>query len=244
MQLLPVIDILHATAVRGVAGRRNEYRPLTSRLSASPDPLAVAQALHRTCGFRRFYVADLDGILGRQPNLDVYRRLQAEGFEVLLDAGIQDVADAGPLFDAGATTLIAGLESLAGPEALRRLIAEHGPRRIVFSLDLKNGHPLIPEYADWPNVDALGLAGQAAACGADRIIVLDLADVGTGTGGSTMEFCHELLRQTPDLQIITGGGIRDEHDVRNWARTGIAELLVASALHDGALSPEFLREFL
>ncbi len=243
MQLLPVIDILHGVAVRGIAGRRNEYRPLTTPLADSADPVAVARGMRQTFGFRRFYVADLDGILARRPNFLFYQRLHSEGFELLLDAGIRTGNDAGELMKSGATMLIGGLESLAGPAALKRLIAEFGFERIVFSLDLQQGRPLLPRDSSWEGRDPRSIAQEAVACGVRKIIVLDLADVGTGSGGSTSDLCRELRQHMPDLHIIAGGGVRGEDDVRNGVRCGISELLVASALHDGRLSPDFVREF-
>ena len=39
MQVLPVIDLLQGVVVRGVAGRRETYRPIESQICASPAPL-------------------------------------------------------------------------------------------------------------------------------------------------------------------------------------------------------------
>jgi phosphoribosylformimino-5-aminoimidazole carboxamide ribotide isomerase len=73
--------------------------------------------------------------------------------------------------------------------------------------------------------------------------VLDLADVGSGTGGSTADLCQAILRRFPELRVITGGGVRGKDDVLRWQRIGVSDLLVASALHDGRLTPEFVSEF-
>src|SRR5579872_5647704 len=44
MRIVPVLDLLGGVVVRGVGGRRREYRPVVSRLTPSCDPLDVARA--------------------------------------------------------------------------------------------------------------------------------------------------------------------------------------------------------
>lgn len=243
MTILPVIDILNGTAVRGIAGNRDDYRPVQSRWSASADPCELAAGLRAAFGFRRYYVADLDGILHRRPNRDLFRRLTRDHCELLADAGIHTVDDASLIIDDGVQAVIAGLETLQGPAALSELIQRHGPERIVFSLDLRSGISQLAEGAVWPNSEPLVIAQAAADFGVSRMIVLDLADVGVGTGGSTQELCLAILARHPQLRLIAGGGVRGAADVERWAETGVSELLVASALHDGRLSPEFVQQF-
>ena len=94
MLVLPVLDILDGVVVRGIAGRRNDYRPITSRLTQSHEPLAVASAIRCEFGLTQFYIADLDGIMNHQPNQSLYLRLIADGFRLLIDPGIRDAAEA------------------------------------------------------------------------------------------------------------------------------------------------------
>lgn len=240
MQILPVIDILNGIVVRGVAGRRDEYRPIRSLHCDSSEPLAIAQSLHRAFGFRRFYLADLDGILSRRPNLHLYQQLCAAGYDLLVDAGIRSADDAGTIPDSSMISLVAALETLAGPRALQELITQFGPGQIVFSLDLLNGRPHVAEESNWLATDVRAIAEEAVQCGVQKMIVLDLADVGTGTGGSTAELCRAILQRSPQLRLITGGGVRGIEDVQAWSTTGVSKLLVASALHDGRLTPSVL----
>lgn len=242
MTLLPVIDVLNGVTVRGVAGRREEYRPLQSCWSTSADPSDVASALRTAFGFRRFYLADLDGILRQQPNQTLYRSLQRSGFELLVDAGVRTANDAENLFETGITAVIAGLETLRSPSELAGMIRRFGPERIVFSLDLKSGKPQVSDKSAWPALDPLSLAEIAIDSGVQQVIVLDLADVGVGTGGSTAELCGSILTKFPHVHLIAGGGVRGKDDLERWARIGISELLVASALHDRRLSPNDVRE--
>ncbi len=66
-RLVPVIDILDGVVVRGVRGRRDLYRPLTSRWTSSTAPLEVANALRTHYGLRTLYVAMYPGFLRATP---------------------------------------------------------------------------------------------------------------------------------------------------------------------------------
>jgi phosphoribosylformimino-5-aminoimidazole carboxamide ribotide isomerase len=237
LQILPVLDLLQGVVVRGVGGRRDEYRPVVSRLVDTPDPLSVARAFGDRLGLTRLYVADLDAILHERPNEEVYRLLAAEGFELLIDAGLRSVASAEVILAAGGAKVVVGLETWPAPEDLARLCENVGPERVIFSLDLKLGEPL-GDLSRWHTFDPLAIALQAVQAGVSQIIVLDLAQVGTGTGVTTSDVCRRLLERSLGLSLITGGGVRDVSDLNRLAGLGIDGVLVASAIHDGRITRE------
>ena len=75
------------------------------------------------------------------------------------------------------------------------------------------------------------------------MIVLDLAAVGVGGGVATVELCRQIGSRYPGVELITGGGIRNIDDLRQLRAAGIHGALVASALHNGSITPEQLEEF-
>ncbi len=235
MQVLPVLDLLYGTVVRGVGGRRDEYRPVESRLVDKADALSVARAFRDQLGLTRLYVADLDAIVHRQPNLEIYRSLSQEGFELLVDAGLHDVASADPIVSAGAAQVIAGLETWPGPDELACLCDVVGPERVIFSLDLKNGHAL-GNLHRWNTADPCEIGCRAVQAGVAEVIVLDLAQVGGGSGITTIGLCRGLLAKFHNLRVITGGGVRDVSDLIRLQEAGISGVLVASSLHDGRIT--------
>lgn len=234
MQIIPVLDLLNGVVVRGVAGRRETYRPVESQIVSSPEPLAVARAFRDQFGLDQIYVADLDAILRRQPNFDVYRQLTDNGFSLLIDAAIESLAAAQSVLDAGARAVIAGLESTPGPGLLRELVQGCGAPNILFSLDLKGGQPIL-HGSGWAGLTPLDIAGSAVAQGIERLIVLDLAQVGMGAGLSTLGLCAEIRSRHPQVELITGGGVRNVEDLQLLAHSHIDGVLVASALHNGSI---------
>ena len=235
MQVLPVLDIMGGQVVRGVAGRRREYRPVVSGLTTSSRPLAVARAFRAHFGLSELYLADLDAIAGADPALGVYADLKADGFALWIDAGARQTERVHLLADAAVTRIVVGLESVAGPEVLAQACAAFGDR-IVFSLDLKDGAPL-GDTAAWGTFNAEAIAAQVVALGVRRVIVLDLARVGVAGGVGTEPLCGRLAKAYPDLQVIAGGGVRGADDLRRLNASGVRTALIASALHDGLLTP-------
>jgi phosphoribosylformimino-5-aminoimidazole carboxamide ribotide isomerase len=235
MHILPVLDVLHAQVVRGIAGRREEYRPIVSRLTPSAAPLDVARAFRAHFGLSLLYLADLDAILGGCPALPLLESLKADGFRLWVDAGLRQPEDVASLARAEVEGIIAGLETLHGPAALEKLLELAGPEHLIFSLDLKQGIPLGHSQA-WEAENPIDLAATAWRMGVQRLILLDLARVGTGTGTGTEELSAELIRRHPDLHVIVGGGIAGAADLHRLKDRGVWGALVASALHDGRLT--------
>lgn len=242
MTTLPVIDLLDSVVVRGVAGRRSEYRPIVSALVDSADPLTVARAFRAHFGLNALYVADLDAIVHSRPNRDIYRELSRDGFLLHIDAGLHTAAEADELFESGATQVIAGLETIGGPDVLQDLSRRAGGERVAFSVDLKDGRVLRPNPG-WSSDDPLEIAGQAVAAGVGTLIVLDLAGVGVGGGVPTVELCRRIRARHPQVTLITGGGVRGIEDLHRLSAAGLDGVLIASALHDGRVTPDEIALF-
>jgi phosphoribosylformimino-5-aminoimidazole carboxamide ribotide isomerase len=179
----------------------------------------------------------LDAIMGQPPALELIRALHQAGFRLWLDAGLREAAEARALDRAGVATIVAGLESLRGPAGLAELCRAYGGERIVFSLDLRAGRSLGTREA-WSSADPKEIAGLAVAAGARRLLVLDLAHVGTGMGTGTDDLCGFLARTYPQIQLAAGGGIASMADVDRLAAGGVGTVLIASALHDGRIHLE------
>ncbi len=234
MRVLPVLDVMGGQVVRGLGGRRQEYRPIRSRLTASSQPLDVAQAFRDELALEELYLADLDAIAGAEPAWSLFTDLHARGFRLLVDAGVRTLTGACQLAEAGIDSIVVGLETVQGPAELAAIVRALGDR-VVFSLDLREGKPL-GESPLWEGYDALSIAVEAVRLGVRRLLVLDLARVGLGAGVGTSELCAHLNAAAPDVEISAGGGVRDRADLEALRSCGVRCVLAASALHDGRLT--------
>ncbi len=236
MIIIPVLDLLDGQVVHAVAGQRDQYRSVDSHISDSSKPLAVVNAFRETFGLQRIYVADLDAIAGRSLHTEVYRKLIAAGFDLLLDAGYRDTASVTSILELGVQAAVIGLETLPSLNFLEEVCVTVDQRRIWFSLDLKNGRPIL-----WPgslfSEHPLEIVETAARSGIQNVIVLDLADVGTGRGVATLSLCREIHERHNALNIYVGGGVRGVDDLVACREAGASGVLVASALHDDRITP-------
>lgn len=250
MRIIPVMDLMAGQVVHAIAGRREEYQAVQSQLAPTADPVQIARALVEQYGFDMAYVADLDAIAGAPLAWEQYGRIAGCGLSLWLDAGLTDTPLAEEMLavlrsGAPINTLIAGLEGLRSPFTLEDLLGVVGSPWLTFSLDLRQGRPLVPELCNgWLNLDARQIVTRAVELGTERFILLDLATVGTGSGVSTLELCRWMRDEFADknLQITAGGGVRHLKDVRQLHEAGCDAALVATAIHRGTLTPDDVTE--
>jgi phosphoribosylformimino-5-aminoimidazole carboxamide ribotide isomerase len=243
VEIIPVLDLARGIAVHARSGERTDYQPVRSVLlpECVGNPVALLRAFRERLGAERCYVADLDAIGGGAVQLAVLRRLTELGgalaAALLVDAGADSPDGALELLSLGASEVVVGLETLRAFADLGAVLEAVGSHRVVFSLDLRMGHPIV--HSDVPAgrfaADALSLAGQAIETGATRLLVLDLARVGTGRGVD-LGLLEELRRRFPGIRLLAGGGVRSRRDLDRMRDAGCDGALVASALHDGSVT--------
>ncbi len=229
MIVIPVLDVRLGLAVRAQGGDRASYRPLRSVLGAEADPVELARGCRDTLGLRSLYLADLDALSdGSPPAFGLFRRLADLGLTTWVDAGVREAADLPALFEAGVGVAVVGLETVRGPEELARAVDLAGPARVAFSLDLREGRPIVPTRDNWGTDEADRLAERAIEAGARRLIHLDLARVGTGRGAARLP-----LAPRAGVERIVGGGVSGPDDLDDLARRGADAALVGMAIHSG-----------
>jgi phosphoribosylformimino-5-aminoimidazole carboxamide ribotide isomerase len=233
MRIVPVLDVSGGKAVHAQGGDRTRYRPVESVLSPSPDPLRLAAAFRDRLGLSELYLADLDAIRGREPQWELFRALLGDGCNLMVDAGVRDRLRAMALRETGVRSVVAGLETLKGPDEITELVEGLGAPSVVLGLDLRGGAP-IGDPRVWGPRDAAGIAAFAFACKMRRFLVLDLACVGS-QGGPPVEAARAVVARCAGAEVLVGGGIRDGKDLRSLAGLGVGGALVATALHRGMI---------
>jgi phosphoribosylformimino-5-aminoimidazole carboxamide ribotide isomerase len=234
MQLIGVVDLKGGRAVHAQGGVRECYVTVEtiagSRIDG--DPLALARAYVEQFGLTTLYVADLDAIAGQRMNAEMLEDLAAIA-PLWVDAGISSPALARHAIDHGAAVAVIGLETLTSFDALSATCAAIGGERVAFSLDLRDGTPILGSHL--PQLSPEALAGGAVAAGAGTVIAIDLARVGA-RNGPDIDLLARVHAAIPAAPLFAGGGIRGSSDLARLADAGCSGALVASALHDGGLS--------
>jgi phosphoribosylformimino-5-aminoimidazole carboxamide ribotide isomerase len=223
MEVIPVLDLKGGVVVHARMGVRSEYRPIETPLSPSSRPTDVGRGLLSIYPFTSFYIADLDAIERRGDNNAALMELK-RAFPNLVfwvDNGVANLANAKRWLDAGIGCLVIGSETQRNGELIRHFQRDE---RVVLSLDFRGdafmGPATLLEDADaWP---------------AD-IIVMTLARVGSAVGPDMARLAI-IKAKSPGKRVYAAGGVRGAADLAALAQVGIAGALVATALHNGALT--------
>jgi len=226
MRIVPVLDLKGGVVVHARRGQRAEYAPLQSPLVEGSEPVAVARALCALCRTRALYVADLDALAGGPVNEAILAAL-ASVAEPWVDAGATTPERVAALRRAGVARNVVGTESLEpGTE-----IASPA----LLSVDLRDGRLISPD-PELAGREPAAAAPLARALNVQELLVIDLARVGSGSG-PPLDAVSELASALPGVAIYAGGGVRDERDLRALEAAGATGALLATALHDGRITP-------
>jgi len=242
LRILPVIDLRQGQVVHGVAGRRDLYQPIASQFSRSSDPVAIAMAIRERLDLHEFYLADLDAIMGSKLQQECLERLIATGCKLHVDAGINQPESAAALLEAGAQSVIVGLETIASPADIAKICKVIPRDRLIFSLDLQAGQP-VTQITQWQGKPEQ-IVDEVIQMGISNFILLDLQHVGTAQGLVTLNSVRVLKqRYRQHIRLMTGGGIRNVADLTAARSAGVHAVLIASALHSGQLTKADLLPF-
>jgi len=231
MDVVPVIDVRHGVAVAAVRGERASYRPLSTPLAESSDPIAVARGYAALFTFPILYAADLDGIEGRPRNNKLASAIASalRGVSVWVDDGTPAREAAHRIAEIGDGTLVLGTESMTGHEdvaALRALRRDGYVLSLDFKSDAFTGPPaVLDEPQHWP----------------EKLIVMTLARVGAGEGPDVARVA-DIVARGDGRRIYAAGGVRDRADIEALHKAGAAGVLVATALHTGKIKAGDLEE--
>jgi phosphoribosylformimino-5-aminoimidazole carboxamide ribotide isomerase len=209
--------------VHAVKGDRASYRPIQSSLcpgSRAPDILAALLRLH---AFNTVYIADIDAILKRGNNDSTLAEISNchPDIDLWVDAGVGDESGLSGWLCHGQGRPVIGSETLSDATFPRRAGASCRP---ILSLDYCGDALLgprelaaLPEY--WP----------------EEVIAMTLSRVGSGLGPD-LQRLRQLRALAPAHRIFAAGGVSSVDDLLRLAGLGVAGVLLASALHNGALN--------
>ena len=233
MRIVPVLDLKGGVVVHARRGQRDEYAPLRSPLVDGSEPVTVAAALCARCRTSTLYVADLDALAGEPADVATLSALTKVA-DPWVDAGATTPERAAELARAGVARNVIGTESLAAGVPAEDFGKDAGPRTVL-SMDLRDGK-LISPRPELAGREAVAAAPLATALGVREVLVIDLLRVGSGSG-PPLHAVEQLADVLPGVAIYAGGGVRHDEDLRALESAGASGALVATALHEGRITP-------
>lgn len=231
MDVVPVLDLLGGHVVRGAGGDRTTYQPV--QVSGCDNPGQVAQHLQQKIAATACYVADLDALGGGTLQSDLIATVADVNWSVWLDAGVSNVSQLEQYRSQTAGQVdrwIVALESVSSVSALLELGQQLGEKGI-FSIDLVSGK-LRTSVAELAEQSPRQIAELAVRAGFQTLILLDVRQVGMRGGNALEDLLSDLHQRWPEVEFISGGGVRDRQDLLRLHQAGCQHALVATALYD------------
>jgi phosphoribosylformimino-5-aminoimidazole carboxamide ribotide isomerase len=225
VQIIPVIDIYRGQVVFARGGDRSNYQPLQSPISPATSVELLVEDLLAWYPFKQIYIADLDAIETQQYRFEFYQQLSERFVEVtfMLDNGICSAQQWEQWQHSVPTAKhIVASESLTDIALLSHSAMSAG----VLSLDFRHGQflgqqEILTKPNLWPS----------------QVIVMSLDAVGANKGPD-LQAIQAIQQAKQGVSVIAAGGVRGEADIKSLEQQGVDAVLVASALHTGALTPE------
>jgi len=223
MKIIPVIDLKDGAVVHARQGQREHYQAINTNLSQSSDIYRVIEAFLGVHNFDTIYIADLNAITHQSSHENLISDVLDYFPHILfwIDSGYQRYKRHPDNY-----LPVLGSECYKD-ETLSELDAFD--KRFILSLDYSmsealGAKSLFSDQSLWP----------------ETIIIMTLDRVGSNQGPD-LDKINWFCRQYPQKDFIAAGGIRNTADLHSLKQAGVQRVLIASALHSGAIRQEDIK---
>jgi phosphoribosylformimino-5-aminoimidazole carboxamide ribotide isomerase len=228
MILYPAIDIMDGRAVRLRKGDFAEGKVYDE------DPLEAARRWVGE-GAEHLHVVDLDGArAGRPVNLEHVRRIAEElKVPVQLGGGLRTLGTIAQAIEAGAARVILGTAAFSG-DLLERALAEHGPERVMVSVDVRDGRVSIEGWTKAAQAEVGEVFAELGERGVREMLYTNVDRDGMLEGQSNEDVVWA-ARAVGSAHLIYSGGIGELEDLERLKALGepsLAGVIVGKALYE------------
>jgi phosphoribosylformimino-5-aminoimidazole carboxamide ribotide isomerase len=236
VNLYPAIDILQGHAVRLVKG------DFETKTVYDEEPLAAA-AEWVAQGASWLHVIDLDGAkAGRPANLEHLTRIASgTGVPVQFGGGLRSAEAVERALEAGASRVILGTAAFTDPDMLAAALAEHGPERILVSVDTREGRVATHGWLQSTEAPAQEALAALRGQGVRGFVHTDIDHDGMldGANREQVRGLAAALGRLGEGSLIVSGGVGALEDLRELAQTAaqpgmetIEGVIVGKALYE------------
>lgn len=251
MKLYPAVDILAGKAVRLIKG------DFDAQTVYDQDPLAAARRWTEE-GAEYLHVVDLDGAKGGEPvNLRHLERIAGElEVPVQYGGGLRSPEAIAMALGAGASRVVLGTAAFTKENLLEEALQEHGPERVLVSVDVRGSEVVIKGWTEAAGVRVREVFARLIERGVrtlaytnvDRDGMLDGPNVEdlawiAGAAGAPLAGDGGQSDGRPPAQLIYSGGIGTLEDLERLASlrverrlTNLEGVIVGKALYEGRFS--------
>ena len=222
MDIIPVLDILDNKVVKAIKGDRANYKPVSSKLYNSTEPVEIIKQLSKRYSPHIIYIADLDAISANNVNHTLFNKILNMFPKIVfwIDTGINNIKlikkfkNYVPIFCS---------EKSKGFDLVSNQNSDY-----IFSLDIDSGFlgtkPIHKHKRYLPK----------------KIIIMDFLQIGSENKFNHKNAIKFIRNDKRDYYIA--GGIKNILDIKKAKQIGAKGVLVNSILHNSKLNKLFIQK--
>jgi len=227
--VIPAIDIRDGRCVRLHQGDYDEETVYFE------NPIKMAK-LWRVQNARTLHVVDLDAARGDEDDNRTVIRALCESLDipVQLGGGIRSMDQIEEALEMGVYRVILGTAAVQDPDLVERAVDRFSARRVVVSVDARDGEVRVEGWTEGSGVDAVEFARDMEARGVRRIVYTDISRDGT-MSGPNIEAYRTLGAELSEMKITASGGVGDYEDllsIQTLQPYGVDSVIVGTALYE------------
>ena len=229
MKIIPAIDLMNGQVVRLYKGDPKQ------KTVYSDNPIEIAKKWEKN-GADMLHIVDLDATLGIGTNLSVIKKI-IENISVPVEVagGLRDesiVMDTAQI----STRVVLGTLAFKDKNTLKKLLEKLGPKKIVISVDHKDGEIVIHGWQEGTGVKLIEAIKDFLSMGFSEFLLTNVNRDGT-LEGPDLKFLEQAC-QLDNANVIASGGISNVKDVQDVKEKNSFGVILGKALYENKISIE------
>jgi len=229
MKIIPAIDLMNGQVVRLYKGDPKQ------KTIYSDNPIEIAKKWEKN-GADMLHIVDLDATLGIGSNLSVIKKIiENVSVPVEVAGGLRNesiVMDTAQI----STRVVLGTLAFKDKNTLKKLLEKLGPKKIVISVDHKDGEIVIHGWQEGTGVKLIEAIKDFLSMGFSEFLLTNVNRDGT-LEGPDLKFLEQAC-QLESANVIASGGISNVKDVQDVKEKNSFGVILGKALYENKISIE------
>ena len=227
MKIIPAIDLMSGQVVRLYKGDP------TQKTIYSDNPIEIAKKWEQN-GADMLHIVDLDATLGLGSNLSIIKKIiENVSIPVEVAGGLRDesiVMDTAQI----STRVVLGTLAFKDKITLKKLLETLGPKKIVISVDHKDGEIVIHGWQTETGIKLIDAIKDFLAMGFSEFLLTNVNRDGT-LEGPDLKFLEQACN-LENANVIASGGISNVKDVQDVKEKNSYGVILGKALYENKIS--------
>jgi len=229
MKIIPAIDLMEGKVVRLYKGDPKQ------KTIYSDNPVEIAKKWEQN-GADMLHIVDLDATLGIGSNLTIIKKI-IENISIPIEvagglrteSAVIDVAQI-------SSRVVLGTLAFTDKETLKKLHSKLGSKKIVISVDHKDGEIVIHGWQKGTGIKLIDAVKEFLEMGFSEFLLTNVNRDGT-LEGPDLEFLSQACN-LKNANVIASGGISNLKDVQDVKEKNSFGVILGKALYENKLSIE------